>query len=383
MNRRGLVFGVIILLISISSQIYAQDITTATAGPISLSADQNITVEDGGTVTNSDSAPSGVGPPTGVGIYGHDNSGGGGGGNRITVKSGGLVQTNGQGRANAIWVSGNQTDLGAVGFLDGSDANYITIESGGVVKTTGPRPNASWDGPNAIQLGNNNFLRNDGLLLSEGEDGNGIYAAYNNTIENNGTIRTLSDYGQGLYICFNNLITNDGLIETNGDDATAVYLHDDGNKVINTGTIITRGSASFGIHGLDSPNGSTIINNNSIYTYGYNGKAIRSARNSTVINNGLIETIGLGGQGIRAYYDNRVENHGRIVTRGESAMGILTAGGSTVIVTGEIETHGKKGDGVLYWDKDNTLHLSGSISVSGVDAYAIRTGFNGSETNNN
>lgn len=225
--------------------------------------------------------------------------------------------------------------------LVGSASSFNKIKNSHTINTTGST------GSYGIRVaGNYNQITNDSgaTIATTGNSGRGISIANLSTVINSGTISTQGTTSYGIYAGGdNNTVTSSGSITTTNTTAYGIYANGDNNSITNSGAISTK------VQGIYSNgNGNSISNSGAIATtigssaygiYVYEGTSNNSSATnySTVANSGAISS---NSHGIYSR-DNYVQitNSGTITpTSSSSIYGINASGDNTIITNSDAGT---------------------------------------------
>ncbi|MCP3473101.1 autotransporter domain-containing protein [Bradyrhizobium sp. CCGUVB1N3] len=207
------------------------------------------------------------------------------GGNNNTFTNAGTITVGDQ--ATAILMTANNntvTNSGAIGSTGsyvgglkvGGDGNLVinsgTITLTGTVYATG------------IEVdGTGNTVQNSGTITvgsSSSSSSVGVYLWKSNNFTNSGTIKAAGDGGLGI-VDNGNIVINGGTIVATGAAGSGVFLGGSGNKLINNG-MIKGGVGGYSLVSLGST-GDTIANNGTL-----DGAVSLLGNGGTLTNNGLI-----------------------------------------------------------------------------------------------
>ena len=224
----------------------------------------------------------------------------------------------------------NCTGTDANGYQDATTNTGVTltVEFGATVSNTTD---------DALRVGSNSTVVNNGTVQATGDNNEGVYAYRGSTVVNNGTITTDGYYGEAIYtVGTGSTVTNNGTLVTNNWDSDGIGSQGNSNTVVNNGTINTAGTHGNGIFqtGLAGTT-STVTNNGTIDS---NWTGISIYRGDTVINNtGTILATSNGIETSVVSSDTGadvVNNTGTIIASGAA---ITTGGGTdTILVNGAV-----------------------------------------------
>ncbi|MGC9373168.1 MAG: hypothetical protein ACP5DY_07580, partial [Thermovirgaceae bacterium] len=173
----------------------------------------------------------------------------------------------------------------------------------------------------------------------------------NGVVINNSSVSTVGLLAHGMVagtgVYGGLLATNIGLVVTSGDQANGMYAQM-GSILENRGTIITDGVKA---HGMYAWNNSSADNYGTIETGGAGSHGMVAFQTSKIFHYGLetIETWGDGSHGMEASYFSYAENSGSIITHGDDAWGMYAVTSSDVknTETGSITTWGAGSHGMV------------------------------------
>ncbi|MEO0870904.1 MAG: hypothetical protein AAFY19_02935, partial [Pseudomonadota bacterium] len=298
------------------------------------------------------------------------------GDNANVLVDGDIVVTDG---GNALDLGDNATVVNN-GFVSANPLLEGIIRTGensdltntGIITSTG-NPQLG-----AIGVENGTTVTNEGLIAITGDAGLGVLGGFdtdgdNVTVVNTVTGQILIDagaigFGGGVVIVGENgVVENAGLIQTFGDNTIGVLLLE-GGTVTNTGNIVTAGATSPGV----SVNSDTTVQNDGLIEVSGDGSAgILGANTITVVNTGTITATGEDGRGVQAGDDLTLTNSGTITASGDDGRGVEAFDNLTLVNSGTIQASDRAvdaGDGATI-----TNEMGGLINTTG-DADTIQTG---------
>lgn len=249
----------------------------------------------------------------------------------ITVKNGGVVQSDTLG-VSAI--AGSQINEGGNTFIVEDGGEVIIAESVGSqkgIRLFGTRTDNSKSG-----------LAGGGSLA----DG-----AANILNLHSGSIVKTDAYDGAVGVSNNNLVVAAGRIETAKSASDCIVVSGNNNDITMSGDFST-----------------VMINSDGIW-----GGA---ASNNVITLSGSIRTAGDTADGIdfSEGFKNAITVSGSIETSGQDSEGVELGGDSMFTLTGSLHTTGETAHGIYAYLGGNTSHLSGMVSATGLNAYAIQSG---------
>ncbi len=293
-------------------------------------------------------------------------------------------------------VNGSTGGYGSHGMVA---KNFSAALNFGDIVTNGSYAYGMWAYDNSIAV-------NDGYILTSGEASIGMVAGNLFPPENGnnhqqpygGEIDLFAfDPGNGFNdeyeesgFSLGSMIVNTGTIETHGSGSYGMYASGF-SAALNLGDIITHGRSSSGMfafenslianidtetietwgdysHGMEAYTYSMALNTGTIITHGNNSKGMLAADHSLLVNTGSIETGGIQAHGMEALINSTAINTGSILTSGFESRGI-SAQDSIVINTGSIETEGTLSDGIF--GVNAAILNTGSVKTSGATSSGI------------
>lgn len=302
----------------------------------------------------------------------------------------------------------------ADGFQEPFNSISLTVESGSQVQgeisllvnadVTVDGDIVVTDGNNAIDLGSDATVVNNGFISANPFLDGIITVEERGDITNNGTITsTGNDVVAGLLIGSDTTIVNDGLIALTGNGNAGIVgevgLGASGVSVTNTqnGQILVETGTGLGI-GIGLGDNATIVNDGTIQVFGPNSSGLLLGDFADVTNNGFLITVGDGtvaisvdngatitngvngefytsgdnGIAIAAFDDLSVQNDGVITTQGDNAEVISAGQGATIVIseTGAMATTGA-GSNVLSLGTDAMVTNDGLIQAVGLNSNGL------------
>ncbi len=251
-------------------------------------------------------------------------------------------------------------------------------------------------------------------LLQNNADSTGIcfnITANNVTLDCSGhwiNYSTAGNVGYGIYSKAYNFTTiknckiKEGSTTTNNKHG--IYFIQSTNNLIINNTVVTKGTASYGIYLYSDPriNTTSIIGQNNVTTQGTSGEGIlifgssnntvdsnrvtilgstsafgmdfTSISSSNTIKNNVVKTVALFGYGIRLQAGSRsIIVNNSITTEGQTAYGLYLYSSSNYNLAGNntIVTSGLDGTGIMIDASSNNTLLNNIVTTSGFGAEGI------------
>lgn len=284
------------------------------------------------------------------------------------IQNTGEIATSGV-ASNAITVIGNATNIvneGSLSTSDKSSSGIYVKGSGARIRNSGTIRTKHAEGIH-VNNGQNTWILNEGKIFSF-DTAIALRHADHSSVINNGEIRTTNINGDGIYYDGSGgVIDNRGAIFTAADAAQGIEVHGNGNRIINSDVIETRGQTcirdanstcggspydeetSYGI--WVTGNGSTIVNSGIIRTYGQDASGIKVQRAPSTMNRNDSHTND-------ETQTTQIVNTGAISASGKGSYGI-TVSNDHASVTNEGTIYGKEGGGSIHAEgHDTTVTLA-------------------------
>lgn len=192
--------------------------------------------------------------------------------------------------------------------------------------------------------GSGNIQLNAGEITTEGFQSEGLFSEGNGNQLTNSATGTITTHGANSSAIANissnglsnNLLINDGIILTTGDGGDGIYAQSGSNQLINNGTITTTGSVAHGLDGNGASN--TLTNNAFISTSGIGSNGLNSVGgiSGPVINNGSITTLATNANGVYFSHPGTFTNSSTGTITASGAYGAYLSAGGTVNNAGTI-----------------------------------------------
>lgn len=211
----------------------------------------------------------------------------------------------------------------------------------------------------------------DGSIQTSADGDGGLATGAGSDIAITGFIQTDGQFSVAVEAGDGSTLVNDGTIYTTGDNFSDAVSLGEAGSFTNNGLVQTDGAESFGVFGPAT--GINVSNSvtGSIITSGTGSAAIGLLDNATVSNAGLVQTFGDFSVGIDTQESGNVTNTGNIATAGEESFGIGVRADSTVTNSGAITTSGELAHGISAITNATVLN-TGSINTSGDQASGVR-----------
>ncbi|MEI4480651.1 MULTISPECIES: autotransporter outer membrane beta-barrel domain-containing protein [unclassified Phyllobacterium] len=310
-------------------------------------------------------------------------------GTTVTVPTGTVVDTSGQGSPNGFGlyavngglISGSDLSVitngnAAFGVLAEGAGSEVTI-TGGSIRTSGDLSSAV-----ATRYGGGTIDLDGVDIYTSGSNSDGVWAQAGGTIRvRNSTIQTDSASTHGVWASGGVVQLTDTQIRTGGTYGVGMLLSDNGTIDAERVTINTQGETS---HGVNMASGTLTMRDSDITTTGAGAIGIRSLGGVAVLDNTAIETNGINATGIVAQNSAYViARDSRVTTAGAGAFGVLaTAAGSRAdLVDTSIETTGNGAHGIVSQNGSVVYAVNVSVVTGGNGAHGATAIGDGSVVN--